>query len=287
MTLYLGVDGGGTGCRAVVADADGHRLGEGHAGPANIVTDPEGAAASIVAAVSAALGGRAGGVRAVMGLAGANVPGAAERLLPRLPYADVRVVSDAVTALRGAFGGAEGIAATVGTGSVFASFRGGPVRLIGGWGLTLGDEGSGAWIGRRLLAQALRARDRTAALTPLLEEVLQKAGGAHGLVGFARTASPADFGRFAQRLVEQATDPAAEEILAEADCWILRGIDHLSEGGDLPVAFLGGLGPVFAARLRHHYAGRIRTPLGSALDGALWMARTGTDIAPTFGKDRT
>ena len=34
MPLFLGIDGGGTGCRAVVADATGRVLGTGAAGPA-------------------------------------------------------------------------------------------------------------------------------------------------------------------------------------------------------------------------------------------------------------
>ena len=36
MSLFLGIDGGGTGCRAVLADAQGRQLGLGAAGPANI-----------------------------------------------------------------------------------------------------------------------------------------------------------------------------------------------------------------------------------------------------------
>jgi glucosamine kinase len=45
----------------------------------------------------------------------------------------------------------------------------------------------------------------------------------------------------------------------------------LQDGARLPVVFLGGLGPVYAARL----AGRweIRAPKGSGVDGALRLAR--------------
>ena len=80
MTLYLGVDGGGTGCRAAVADAAGRVLGQGAAASANIWTDPEGARANILAAAQAALDAAATGAgsassSAVLGLAGANVAG--------------------------------------------------------------------------------------------------------------------------------------------------------------------------------------------------------------------
>ena len=42
MALFLGIDGGGTGCRAAVADASGRILGTGVAGPANLTSDPAG-----------------------------------------------------------------------------------------------------------------------------------------------------------------------------------------------------------------------------------------------------
>ena len=85
MTLFLGIDGGGSGCRAAVADAVGPRARAG-ARPARptSATDPEGARGNILAAAGAALAaaGRAptGDLVAVLGLAGANVAGAAARL---------------------------------------------------------------------------------------------------------------------------------------------------------------------------------------------------------------
>ena len=106
MTLYLGVDGGGSGCRAAVADAAGRVLGHGAAASANIWTDPDGARANILAAAQAAVeaadaGARLGELVAVLGLAGANIAGAAERLAEA---AAVRARRDRV----GRRGGAEG-----------------------------------------------------------------------------------------------------------------------------------------------------------------------------------
>ena len=57
MAFFLGIDGGGSGCRAAVADADGRIVGQGRGGPANINTDAEGAAVSILAATAEALEG--------------------------------------------------------------------------------------------------------------------------------------------------------------------------------------------------------------------------------------
>ena len=280
MTLYLGVDGGGSGCRAAVADAAGRVLGQGSAASANIWTDPEGALANILAAARAALaeaapGAGTGEVNAVLGLAGANVAGAAERLAPGLPFTRVRIESDAVVALKGALGDEDGITAALGTGSVFGAQRGGVVRMIGGWGFQLGDHGSGAVMGRALCEAALLAHDGQVERTPILAALLAEHRGPAGLVAWGKAAAPADFARLVPRILDGAAagDPAAAAILARAEAEVARAIDRLMADGPVPVAFLGGLGPVFAARLAGRYGGLIRAPRGTGLDGALLMAR--------------
>jgi len=279
MALYLGVDGGGSGCRAAVADASGRMLGCGEAGAANVWTDPDGARANILAAARAALaaagGGALGELIAVLGVAGANVPAAAARLAERLPFARALVDSDALIAIKGALGDDDGIAAAIGTGSVFGAQRGGHIETIGGWGFRLGDQASGAWMGRALCERALLAHDGLAERSPLLEAVLAEHGGPAGLVAFGQGAAPADFARYAPRLLEaaEAGDAAASAIVATAETDVARAIDRLMREGPLPVCFLGGLGAVFAERLAGRYPGRIRTPRGSGLDGALLLAR--------------
>ena len=80
MSQYLiGIDGGGTSCRAALAGPDGAVLGRGASGAANILTDLESGVSHIVeAAVAACID--AGHDRdllpsrsAMLGLAGANV----------------------------------------------------------------------------------------------------------------------------------------------------------------------------------------------------------------------
>lgn len=53
--LAIGIDGGGTSCRAAVADKDGNILGRGKAGPANILSDLENALVNIVESARQAL----------------------------------------------------------------------------------------------------------------------------------------------------------------------------------------------------------------------------------------
>ncbi|AGT09887.1 BadF/BadG/BcrA/BcrD ATPase family protein [Paracoccus aminophilus] len=271
MAFFLGLDGGGTGCRAVLADAEGRVLGRGEGGPANIMSDREGALAAIMATAEQALAGRdPAEVTACLGLAGANISGARNWLGPMLPFGRVRVVHDAVTAVAGALGAADGIVVAIGTGSVFSRQIGGEVTSIGGWGPILGDEASGAWIGKLFLAEVLRSVDGLAPKTALNDLTLERFGGAQAIVAFARTATGADFAREARQLLEHAADPAAEAVLEAATTHVVAAIDRLQTEKGLPVTFTGGLGPIFADRLFGRWDQR--PARGNPLDGALRLA---------------
>ncbi|MEW6631265.1 MAG: BadF/BadG/BcrA/BcrD ATPase family protein, partial [Pseudomonadota bacterium] len=79
MKFVLGIDGGGTSCRAALAAADGVIIGRAKSGAANIRTDLTGARTNIVEAARLAF--IAAGedpelipqTPAILGLAGANV----------------------------------------------------------------------------------------------------------------------------------------------------------------------------------------------------------------------
>jgi glucosamine kinase len=159
--------------------------------------------------------------------------------------------------------------AAIGTGSVFAEQRTGRVRQIGGWGLALGDEGSGAVLGRALLARALRARDGAVPMSPLLEAVLKEFVTPEALVTFSLGAKAADYAAFAPRVVAS-DDAAAHAIMAQAVAEVRGSLVALQGSAALPVTFIGGLGPVYAARITDWPQ---RPAAGSALDGALLLAR--------------
>lgn len=273
MALFLGIDGGGTGCRAAVADAEGHVLGRGRSGPANINTDVEGAAANIIAATTGALAGSEGAPQdliATLGLAGGTITAAARRLAELLPFAKVRIVNDAITATRGAMGNDDGILAAIGTGSVFAVQRAGKVRQVGGRGFLLGDEGSGAVMGRGLLADAMRADDGFLPMTPLLQDLLTEFGGSEGIISFGNHASPAQFGELAPRIVTSG-DAAAIRILDRAVEELRHILTVLQDGDNMPVVFTGGLGSCYARRLNGPWP--VQKARGDGVDGALLMAR--------------
>ena len=280
MDLYLGVDGGGTGCRAAIANGAGQVLGLGEAGAANIVTDPALSRRNILAAAEGALratglGAEFHDLSAVLGLAGATVAPAAERFSRDLPFARARLESDVTIAVKGAIGAEDGIVALLGTGSVFASQREGILRTVGGWGFRLSDLGSGARIGQAILEAALLAHDGLRPRSALLDALVVEAEGPEGLVAFARDAGAREFASFVPRVFAAAGmgDPAALEVIARARDDIGQAIDLLSAEGPLPICFVGGLGRLFAERFERRYPDWVREPKGSPLDGALAMAR--------------
>jgi len=181
--FYIGIDGGGTSCRARIEDAEGRLLGQGAAGPAatrigadrsmQAVRTASMAAASDAGLLPAALAHTSAGV----GLAGIDRRGAREALLsfPH-PFRNVVYATDANVACLGAHSGRDGGIVVLGTGSVgFARVKGRELR-IGGYGFPISDEGSGADLGLQAVRLALRAHDGRARPTPFLLEVMGRLG---------------------------------------------------------------------------------------------------------------
>lgn len=278
VSFVLGIDGGGTGCRAALADETGAVLGHGASGPANIMTDFAGAFDNILeaarlAAEAAGLSSDAfGGIDAVLGLAGSNVGDTKAMLLQRLPFRRSLVESDGLIALEGALGTNDGAIAIVGTGSIFTARRAGRLRTIGGWGFLLGDWGGGARIGKRLLEEALLAHDDIRAGSGVTDAVLAHFGGdPRAFSQWAATAKPRDYGTFAPLVFTHAADgdATAKRILGEAAADLDEAIRALKLIEGERLCLLGGLAPLMAPLLGQEAQKFLHPPLGDALSGAL------------------
>lgn len=277
----IGVDGGGTGCRAAVAGRDGRTIATGAGGAANVLSDRAGALANILVAIDSALAA-AGLDKAVLqrsavllGLAGSNVGDTAAFITASLPAARVEVVSDGLIALEGAIGDGDGAVAILGTGSIFFARQAGTVRSYGGWGFVIGDFGSGASLGRSALAASLLAHDRIIAASPLTDRLIADFGGAPGpMVEFARTAAPGDFGRFAPAVFAAAEsgDPVGLDIVGRAAASVDLALDRIVADGADRIALLGGLAPLYPAYLAERHRPRLVAPLSNALAGAVALA---------------
>src|SRR5437868_11134986 len=106
---------------------------------------------------------------------------------------EVVIHSDFSIALDDAFGDGPGVLLISGTGSIaFGRGPTGGTARCGGWGPTFGDEGSGAWIGRKALSVVAAASDGREPETALTGALLTAAelNELPELIGWAAAATP-------------------------------------------------------------------------------------------------
>ncbi|TPN95731.1 BadF/BadG/BcrA/BcrD ATPase family protein, partial [Mesorhizobium sp. B1-1-5] len=148
-------------------------------------------------------------------------------------------------------------------------------RAIGGWGFQVGDQGSGARIGRDLLEQTLLAYDGIRPGSPLTDAMLAVfRNNPEDVVEFTTNAKPGDFGGFAPKVFEHAEkgDLVANFILAKAVADVEASLGALDLADHAPLCLLGGLAPLYAPRLSARYQALLKAPLDDALGGAVQMA---------------
>jgi glucosamine kinase len=280
--LFLGIDGGGTTCRARLADASGRVLGEGAGGPSNITTDLARAAASILdaarrAAEAAGLGEESlARVRAGFGMAGGNAPREAAALAAwPFPFAAQAVASDAEIACLGAHAGRDGGILILGTGSQGAARVDGVTRTVGGWGFALSDTGSGAILGRAAARRALLGHEEIEPPSPFTRAVMDRFGGSPAeMLAWALQAIPRDWASLAPMVFDHAAagDPVARDLLDASVAEVARLLDRLIALGANRISLMGGLAAPQRPYLPQRYDAVLVEPSGDALDGALALA---------------
>ena len=258
---FLGVDGGGTKTAALLTDEDGQPLGRGIAAGSNhLRVGIESATSNIERAVNIALVEAGIAHRqieyAYCGIAGSDHPEHHDRVVESLrvffPRGNFIVDTDARIALTGAVGFGPGIVIIAGTGSVaFGRSTTGEEARAGGWGPTIGDEGSGYAIARQGLAAIARAHDgrgEPTRMTDLLCNQYQMCDPVDlPRFVYATSTRTDDIARYGKLVVEaaQAGDGVALDILDDAgrelgEC-VLAVVRRLGLANEsFPVAYVGG-----------------------------------------------
>ncbi len=297
MSLYLGLDCGGTKTAALIMDAAGAERGRGRGGPGNVAqSDDATLAQSLRTAVREACAEaglsadatRFAGVCA--GVAGysvedrraafefllrANVPVEAEN-----PTARYRVEPDYVIAYWGATHGEPGIVVIAGTGAVaYGRNAEGQTHREDGLGYLLGDRGSGFHLGLRVLGYTLEQieQGRTDALTQAVQEFTGARSRNEILRWLYRDFSPARVAGLAPVVgaLAEAGDAAARAHVAEMArqlrhyVWAVR--HKLRLPLDTPIYPLGGLWQI-GAFLREEFAlPRWRSPESPVEPAETWL----------------
>lgn len=281
-SLIIAVDGGGSTCRVTICRLDGTILGQATGGAANLTTHFDAAVVTIQSSINAAYKAANLSVNrqlndfVYLGLAGAKLDGLAAQLKGALKFKDVIVTTDQHVTIQGAMGDADGAIASLGTGSFFVCRQQGAMRHVGGWGMHLGDECSGAYLGRALLRKSLHAYDGLINHSPLSRNIMQHFGGTpQEMIVFARSASPMDYGNFAPQLITafEQDDAIAQQIMHEALEVLYNILDSLEVKASGSLYMLGGLGAVYQKLLRPDYQEICRPPKADAMAGAIILAQ--------------
>lgn len=186
MSIFLGIDGGGSKTSCVIGD-DNSLLGRGTSAGSNVVRVGERQAReSLGAAVRQACAeaniSPARIERTCVGIAGGARPeisGVVCQLLSEFISGEIEVVGDMVIAMQAAFGSGPGVIVIAGTGSIaYGRNSEGEIARAGGWGFAISDEGSGHWIGRSAVSACMRAYDeaRAESTRVLLERIMKSWG---------------------------------------------------------------------------------------------------------------
>jgi glucosamine kinase len=197
-----------------------------------------------------------------------------QALVSRDLAAELVIHSDFSIALDDAFGDGPGVLLISGTGSVaFGRGPTGATARCGGWGPVCGDEGSGAWIGRRALSVVTAAADGREPETALTGAILTAAqvNETGDLIAWAAAAPPSQLATLAPVVlaVADSGDLRANALLSLAVEELALHVRALArelfgeERAALQVALSGGMlsrGSAIRKRLEHR--------LKSAVPGA-------------------
>ncbi|MEG3125314.1 BadF/BadG/BcrA/BcrD ATPase family protein [Sphingomonas sp. GB1N7] len=282
MDYYLGIDAGGSHCRARLVDAAGRVIGTGATGPANARIGVDALRAVLDVAIGAAVDAAGldesalGQVHVGIGIAGISRPGVRDALADlSFPFASVAWATDAEIANLGAHRGADGAILILGTGSIAQLRVGGANFAIGGYGFPISDEGSGAALGLSAMRHALRGLDGRSERTPLsiaiadrFEHAIPRA------IAWMDATTPRDYAALAPIVMDhaEAGDTLARSIVEDAAQHVERFIETIFERGAPACALTGGLAPRLSPWLRQRTTARLVAPQGDALDGALQLA---------------
>jgi len=302
---YLGVDGGGTNCRIRLADENLVTLADAGGGRSNLQIDNGDPAWHSITQGTREVFAKAGidfaetaNTYACFGMAGGRLPSARDAFAARdWPFAGVQVYDDIDIARAGAHGGEDGAVIIVGTGSAALAMVEGVRHQCGGWGFHIGDQMSGAILGRELVRRAVEATDGLVSGSPLTEAVVHKLGGSldavmdwsfpkaagaagvadnrvdnpHTLVGRA----PAEYGALVPLFFDyyEKGDPIALELMELELRYIDNYVNWFKQRGARRMAAVGGFGTRLYPLMIARYGDFIVHPLHEPLHGAVILAK--------------
>ena len=283
--IFLGIDGGGTKCKARLEDAHGNLLAEAIAGPANAARNLAGSIEAVLAASEQAItnanikGLSINNVHAGIGLAGINIPPVKQAFLKQsLPFASWHITTDLHIACLGAHLGQDGAIVIVGTGSSGIAIHNGKQLEVGGHGFVVGDKGSGAWLGKMAISHCLETLDGITASTVLSEKIMSllECDNAYELVSLTLEAKPAFYASIAPLIMRLAASQQEDALLIvkQAATYINKICQRLLNGHSDHLSLIGGVTQPLMPYLDSQLQSIIQPAKASPEQGAILYAKT-------------
>ena len=282
--VYLGIDGGGTKCKARLEDAQGNLLAEAIAGPANAAHNLTGSVKAVLEASEKAIakanikGLTLNQIHAGIGLAGINIPQVKQAFLKQfLPFASWHITTDLHIACLGAHLGQDGAIVIVGTGSSGVAIHNDQQFEIGGHGFVVGDKGSGAWLGKMAISHCLETLDGITPNNLLSKQVINllDCDSAYDLVNLTLEAKPALFASIAPLIFQLAASQQEDALLLvnQAATYINK-ICHRLLSGDLErLSLIGGITQPLTPYLDSQLQAIIRPTQATPEQGAILYSK--------------
>ncbi|MEH6368957.1 BadF/BadG/BcrA/BcrD ATPase family protein [Pectobacterium carotovorum] len=289
--LYAGVDGGGTGCRARIYQADGTPLGQGHGGRANLLLGVENVRQSVDDAIAQAL--KHSGLspddvsRLKVGLALASAEHRAAYdaflALPH-PYAAQVLNTDALGACLAVNQGKDAGVVIAGTGSCGLAWQNRTITAYGGHEFPISDQGSGARLGLAALQHTYDVLQGWCAPSVLSQRIddffsasvapAQAANTLDALQTFSQQAKPGDYAQFARHVFDcaQQDDTVSYSLLTQTASEIGLLLAAVARHTPPRLSLMGSIGLHIRPWLTDEWQSQLAAPMGDALDGARLIA---------------
>lgn len=282
--LFLGIDGGGSKCKAVVMSDDGTILGTGISGPGNPLHGFEQATHSITESALFAL--KDAGLEVIalneliagVGLAGVNLPILFDQMSAwQHPFKQMFLATDLLIACLGAHQGADGAVMIAGTGSCGFSYVDGHPFMLGAHGFPHGDKGSGAWFGLQAAKQVLLSIDGIVPETSMTKILLDKLNCKNDTALVEAIAGkPATYYAQLANLVFDAAeqgDVVAKGIVEEGAQYINNIARTLWKKNPPRMSMIGGLTPRLKQWLDQDLQNKLSEPLNPPEVGSVLFAK--------------
>lgn len=282
--LFLGIDGGGSKCKAIIMNENNEILGTGISGPGNPLHGFEQATNSITESAKLALKStgldnvKLKDLNAGVGLAGVNLPALFKQMQAwEHPFKQMFLAHDLLVACLGAHHSHSGAVIISGTGSCGFACIDEQEFMLGGHGFPHGDKGSGAWFGLQATKHVLLSLDGIVQPSLMNDILLKKLGciNATAIVEKIVDKKATFYAQLANLVFDAAEqgDKVALDIVEEGVEYINSIARILLTKKPARISMLGGLTPRLKPKLDKALQTQLSEPLSAPEVGSVLFAR--------------